>query len=501
MDNYNIKSVNMIPLFLSKKNNIHNKIMLSTGNSQKSNYFNPNSFRSQTNTNYNTISNYSSKININIKDKIRSQTLKNLKQISFTSLLNSKNKKEKINLNINSLIKNKSIPPKTFASLIKNKKKENDKKGKHSLTLDEKSKLKSIIKNFQDNIITTNELYKLERNYPLNSITKSNFRFLSKENIKNNIGNKRSKKKKISKVFLTSSNMIGLFNYKTNKILEKSLKDTKFSKNINEFRKQIINSYSETENKINEIRKKKLYYNEALNVFEENNEKRIKEAQKLEENFYRKKSSTLFKGKPVYLYIKEINNPSSTNVNEYQNENDADDTRGNANADLFSKFFKNNIYYNNSDLKNNLNTLVNKRLRTVQSEKIFEESKKNYEKYLRRKFKNKAKILADSLYDIRDLPVKLSKKKNAMNTFNLNMNNLRRIIQVNSIKKNLYSIEDDDLLIKNTKKLKEEIRKTENSFYSVFKGKYTLDFLKGKVRPSTIQKLNIMKNSHFGIPC
>ena len=88
-----------------------------------------------------------------------------------------------------------------------------------------------------------------------------------------------------------------------------------------------------------------------------------------------------------------------------------------------------------------------------------------------------------------------------MNTFNLNMNNLRRIIQVNSIKKNLYSIEDDDLLIKNTKKLKEEIRKTENSFYTVFKGKYTLDFLKGKVKPSTIQRLNIMKNSHFGIPC
>ena len=295
--------------------------------------------------------------------------------------------------------------------------------------------------------------------------------------------------------------MIGIFNYKTNKILEKSLKDTKFSKNINEFRKQIINSYSDSEIKINEIKKKKNYYNEALNVFEEYNEKRIKEAQKLEENFYRKKSTTLFKGKPAYLYIKEINDPSSKNINEYEKENDDGGAGGNAYEDLFNKYFKNNIYYNNFEHKNNLNNLDNKRLRTVQSEKIFEESKKNYEKYLRRKFRNKAKIFADSLYDIRDLPVKLSKKKNAMNTFNLNMNNLRRIIQVNSIKKNLYSIEDDDLLIKNTKKLKEEIRKTENSFYSVFKGKYTLDFLKGKVRPSTIQKLNIMKNSHFGIPC
>ena len=500
MDNYNIKCVNMIPLFLSKKNSINKKIMLSMGNSQKSNNFNPNSFRSQTNTNYNTISNYSSKLNLNIKDKIRSQTLKNLKQISFTSLLKPKNKNEKIQLNINSLINNKSMPPKVFSSLIQKNKNNNKKKEKHILTLDEKSKIKSIIKNFQDNIITTNELYKLERNYPLNSITKSNFRFLSKENsIYFNNNNKKGKKKEISKVFLTSSNMIGKFNYKTNKILEKSLKDTNFSKNINEFRKQIINSYSDTENKINEIKKKKLYYNEALNVFEEYNEKRIKEAQKLEENFYRQKSTTLINGKPLYLYLKEINESSSKNINEFENDNDPE---ANANADLFSKYFKNNIYYKSSDYKSNVNNnLENKKLRTVQSEKIFEESKKNYEKYLRRKFKNKAKIFADSLYDIRDLPVKLTRKKKGMNTFNLNMNNLRRIIQVNSIKKNLYSIEDDDLLIKNTKKLREEIRKTENSFYTVFKGKYTLDFLKGKVKPSTIQKLNIMKNSHFGIPC
>ena len=504
MDNYNIKSVNLIPLFLSKKNNINKKIMLSMGNSQKSNYYNPNSVGSQNNTNYNTISNYSSNININVKDKIRSQTLKNLKQISFTSLIKPKNKNEKIKLNINTLINNKSMPPKEFSSLIQKKKNEKNKKEKQALTLDEKNKLKLIIKNFQDNIITTNELYKLERNYPLNSVTKSNFRFLSKENSTyyGSNKNKKRRKKELSNIFLTSSNMIGKFNYKTNKILEKSLKDTNFSKNINEFRKQIINSYSDTEKKLNEIKKKKLYYNEALNVFEEYNEKRIKEAQKLEENFYRQKSTTLFKGKPVYLYIKELNKPSSKNINEYENEKTIGDKGDNANADLFSKYFKNNIYCNNSEKQNNLNNIfLNKGLKTVKSEKIFEESKKNYENYLRRKFKNKAKIFADSLYDIRDLPVKYSKKKNSMNTFNLNMNNLRRIIQVNSIKKNLYSIEDDDLLIKNTKKLKEEIRKTENSFYTVFKGKYTLDFLKGKVKPSTIQRLNIMKNSHFGIPC
>ena len=177
-------------------------------------------------------------------------------------------------------------------------------------------------------------------------------------------------------------------------------------------------------------------------------------------------------------------------------DTDTDDTHQSQN------FYRNNLFYTNYKYNsNNNNNIMNRRLKTVQSEKKFEESKKHYEKYLRKKFRKKAKIFADSLYDIRDLPEKIRKKRNELNYFHLNMKNLRRIIQVNSIKKNLYSIEDDDLLIKNTKKLREEIRNTENNFYTVFKGKYTLDFLKGKVRPSTIQKLNIMKNSHFGIPC
>ena len=150
------------------------------------------------------------------------------------------------------------------------------------------------------------------------------------------------------------------------------------------------------------------------------------------------------------------------------------------------------------------NNSISKRLRTVQSEKKFEESKQIYEKYLNKKFKDKAKIFADSLYNISDLPIKIQNKKKCLNYLGINIKNLRRIIQINSIKKHSYSIEDDDLLIKNTKKLREEIRKTENSFYTLFKGrnnKYQFDFLKGKVRPSTIQKLNIMKNSHFGLPC
>ena len=482
---------NLMPLIISKRNkrNYKNKDLLLSKN--------PKPFLKYNNKTLSNYNNYFLNLNLNLKDKTTSQSINKNKQISFNSILNSKTKNGNKNLDMNTLIRYNSMSPKTFSSLIKGKTNDNIKIEKKPLSIDEKNKLKLIIKNFQDNKITTNELYKLDRKYPLNSLTKSNFLFLSHENQKYKSKNNKKKKKENNNIFLTSSNMIGLFNIKTNKILDNSIKDMKFSKNMNEFRKQIINSYSDSDKKIGDLKKKKIYYNEALNIFEENDEKRIKEAQKLEENFYREKSTSFFKGKPLYFYIKEIN--KSMSKKNIEVDTDTDDTHQSQN------FHRNNLFYTNykynSNKNNNNNNIMNRRLKTVQSEKKFEESKKHYEKYLRKKFRKKAKIFADSLYDIRDLPEKIRKKRNELNYFHLNMKNLRRIIQVNSIKKNLYSIEDDDLLIKNTKKLREEIRKTENNFYTVFKGKYTLDFLKGKVRPSTIQKLNIMKNSHFGIPC
>ena len=443
----------------------------------------PKSFRplSLANFKYNTISNYNiNSLKNNIKNKMIFLSLKSTNQTS-DSFRNSKE-------NTNSLNSYKSLSPYSFSSILNRKK--NRKNEKLSLTIDQQNKLYSIIKNFKDNKIITMELYKLDKNFPLNSITRSNFHFLSKENFKNS--SKKSKikqKQEMNKIFLTSSNMIELFNVKTRKILDNTIKNTKFSRNINEFRKQIINSYLDYEKRRNEIKKKKIYYNEALNKFEECDEKRIKDAEKLEENFYIKKSSILSKDNIIYPYIKNINNSkpkSKINID--------DDTENEV------QYFKTNLFHNNSNYSNSIS---NKILKTVQSEKIFSERKKSFEKYLKKKLKNKAKIFADSLYGIKDFPTKVLRKKNASYLLNFNINNLRRIVKVNSIKKNSYSIEDDDLLIKNLKKLREEIRKTENDFYTVFKGKknYKLIFLKDKVKPSTLQKLKIMKNSHFGLPC
>ena len=136
------------------------------------------------------------------------------------------------------------------------------------------------------------------------------------------------------------------------------------------------------------------------------------------------------------------------------------------------------------------------------SESDFIKSKKKYEKYLRKKIRKKAKKFADSLYEIKDLlPETIQKKSISPNINSWDMKNLKKIVKLNTIRKNLFSIEDDDLLINNIKKLKEEIREAEDSYYTIFRGKCNIDFLKKNIKPSTIQRLNIMQNSHFGLPC
>ena len=134
--------------------------------------------------------------------------------------------------------------------------------------------------------------------------------------------------------------------------------------------------------------------------------------------------------------------------------------------------------------------------------KITLKAKKRYEKYLRKKIRNKAKMLADSLYETKGLlPGAIQKKSISPDINCWDMTNLRKIIKLNSIRNNLFSIEDDYLLINNVKKLKEEIREAEDSYYTIFKGKCNIDFLKRNIKTSTIRRLNFMQNSHFGLPC
>ena len=149
------------------------------------------------------------------------------------------------------------------------------------------------------------------------------------------------KKNEDDKIFLTCSNMIGQFNTKANKILDKSVKDLKFSRNKDAFRKQIINFFSYSDNKIKDLKKEKQYYNIALNIFDENDEKRIKIAQKMEKHFYRKKLTDLLNGKKLFHHIKVLyKSKSKKNI---KNENDKDTNYFHSSQ----KFLRNNSLYNN----------------------------------------------------------------------------------------------------------------------------------------------------------
>ena len=79
------------------------------------------------------------------------------------------------------------------------------------------------------------------------------------------------------------------FNHKANKLLEvEKMEGTKYSKNINEFRKQIINSYKDSV-VLKDLDTGKLNYENALQLLEAAKEKRIKEAMEMEKEFYKNK--------------------------------------------------------------------------------------------------------------------------------------------------------------------------------------------------------------------
>ena len=66
------------------------------------------------------------------------------------------------------------------------------------------------------------------------------------------------------------------------------MEGTKYSKNINEFRKQIINSYKDSV-VLKDLDTGKLNYENALQLLEAAKEKRIKEAMEMEKEFYKNK--------------------------------------------------------------------------------------------------------------------------------------------------------------------------------------------------------------------
>ena len=348
-----------------------------------------------------------------------------------------------------------------------NKKKLSSRKAirKHTLSIEDKLKLQSLIKNFTANKIATRHLFQLEKVKPINILTSHNYNFLSAQSDKKFKNLKNSKSQ-----FSTSSKMINQFNKKVSKIWINSERNTtegrKFSRNVNTFRNQIISSYNDKEPNMNNLsskdkNKSKLDYNNALGILEENDEKKILNTERYMQEFYKKKYE--HSDYPINL----------------------------------KTFYSMNTL--NSILSKKDKKMVKKKFENEQ-ERIIHNCLKNHAKYNKNLFKYNSKIYADSFIDINSMQYEpLTEQPTGYST--LNYNNLARVMKVNSINKKLFYAEDDVLLQRDHITLKKLISKTEEYYYyTIGKSKYKLTFLRDKFKPSTVAKLNMMKNAHFGIP-
>ena len=448
----------------------------------------------------------------------------------------SNNNSPKKNLRKNSVVirpkvKKISTTPvnKGYYSLISTESNTNTRKKKNCLSTVDRIKLKTILKNFKENKIITNELMSLDKRYPLNSVTESSYMFLFPKDQKKRKKNSNNKFLNINKSSMIPIKMIKKFNFKTKGLLDvdpNKEEGIKFSKNINEFRKQIINSYND-QIVPKDVKKGKINYNNALTFLEQNDENKIRKAEELEKEFYKVKyneNQVLIDEKLFNKSTINSKEKSSNNINQYNFDTDKNDESSSKktsiksnntktflsskNKNLFKNFVQQQLQRQQNpqgQINNPLNNINNTAIKiNYESERILNDVKARHSKFQKKILKDRSREYANSLAAINGYseyqPLQYSNSE--LPGANINEINLKRVIKVNSINKNLFAADDDDLLQHNIKKLKEEIRNVEIEYYTVDKKKqYKLSFVKNQVKPQTITKLNHMRNPHFGVPC
>ena len=448
---------------------------------------------------------------------------------------------------------------------------ENNKKEVKKLSKNEKMKLKSIIKKFTKYKLATEYLFDKEKNMLLNSVNTSNFNFLFSEE-ENNKKNKKQKKKKNISNFVSYS-MINKFNNKTSSILDNPFQNHKFSKNIKSFRKQIINSFTNQDRNMENAFYSKQVYQDALDIFDENEDEKINKILKDEEKFYKlkakemgfyeidlkkaeenNKSDNIKRGnsfqniKSLYFNFSKKKddvphtkqNPLSSKnisvnfkINSSKNllKNLGDKTKSSNNNkesnknnnqlniknlttmkyinnynDRMIKFKPNFINKNNSNYNNNIynknEQFKSKYIFNKKKEKLLRIILKKFWRHQKQKVIDKSKRLANSMSQMNFFhykPKGYADYKNS--TLNINSENLTRIRKLIQINKYLCDVEDDDLLVMDTKKLRSLMKQAEMQYYLINKKDFQLSYLRKNLKPQTISKFCRIKNSFFGLPC
>lgn len=489
---------NLIPE--SPKNNLKNKKILSSNKRKKKKLFN--------------------KINMSPSEAINIKKI-NMNNKNFIKYISSVNSSTASNSKSDYLSRN-SLKGKIISS------KSNNNKG---LSEAERKKLRAIINDFKKHKIVAERLLNKEKDLVLNSVNNSNYSFLIAQNGDKNLKNKNRKLIYRNQYYDCSSHMINKFNNKTNDILDPPKQDPIYSTNLNYFRRQLINNFTEYDENIEYTRRK---YNDAMKIGEIHEEKNYKLALQMEQKFYQNKfnilknqdvkdiKNNINKIKQMHGYfrnshfsrntLKMFNSPVKKSKINLLNTNTNDGKIDDTNLKLLTESKKTPPKKQKSD-EINLN-LYNNKIRfsitrikelsnnEVKNEQMLENFKKIHKSKERNAIKQRSKELTNSLYEINDYPYeKISSSYSKENIGYVNMHNLSRAKKVNIINKYLYNLEDDDLLIHNPKKLKEEIQKLKIACNKTdYKANYNYSFLRKTLKLETIKKFNCIKDSQFGFP-
>lgn len=292
------------------------------------------------------------------------------------------------------------------------------------------------------------------------------------------------------------NNAIKLLNSNKEKLIQKAFKlekefyQTKYKDNqINFSKRDYMDSYLERKSKKTSTNKFKFNSISSKNnsIFKKLNLSKEKEINQNEEE-------------KIYDYNhtkRDTKSYPNTNKNNVENQNKKISIEFNNNTiHNLGRYTPNNIYFN---------YMKNIKNRSSKNKLTQSSTKEEYNNYVKQNIKERSKQLADSLASLNNYfeYQPLRNINSEIPDLNINPINLKRVAIVNAIKKNLFSFDDDDLLLHNVKKLKKEIRDVELKFYlnERLDKNYNLSFVKNNVRRSTLEKLNILKNSRFGVPC
>ena len=489
---------NLIPD--SPKNNLKNKKILSSNKRKKKKIFN--------------------KINMSPGEAINIKKI-DINNKNFIKYYNSVNSSTASNSKSDYLPRN-SLKGKIISS------KSNNNRG---LSEVERKKLRTIINDFKKHKIVAERLLNKEKYLALNSVNNSNYSFLIAQSGDKNLKNKNRKLIYRNQYYDCSSHMINKFNNKTYDILDPPKQDPIYSTNLDYFRKQLINNFTEYNENIEYTRRK---YNDAVKIGEIHEEKNYKLALQMEQKFYQNKFNILnnqdvkdiknninkikqmhgyfrnshFSRNTFRMFKSPVKKSKISILNTDTNDGKIDDT----NLKLLTES-KNSPPKKQKSDEINLN-LYNNKIRfsitrikelynnEVKNEQMLEKFKKIHKSRERNAIKQRSKELTNSLYEINDYPYeKMSSPYSKESIGYINMHNLSRARKVNIINKYLYNLEDDDLLIHNPKKLKEEIQKLKIACNKTdYKANYNYSFLRKTLKLETIKKFNGIKDSQFGFP-